>query len=77
MKRYLIIIMCIIELSALLGSHQAVAESKSSILIQLNEWLAAIEGDNIASLPKTLAAPSLEKRATNQSTLILLILQSE
>ena len=48
MKRYLIIIMCLIELSALLGSHEAAAESKSSTLIQLNEWLAAIEGDNIA-----------------------------
>ena len=45
MKRFLIIIMCLIELSALLGSHEAAAESKSSILLELNEWLASIAVD--------------------------------
>ena len=61
MKRYLIIIMCLIELSALLGSHEAAAESKSSILIELNEWLAAIEGDNIAFASEDLSGPITRK----------------
>ena len=61
MKRFLIIIMCLIELSALLGSHEAAAESKSSILIELNEWLAAIEGDNIAFASEDLSGPITRK----------------
>ena len=61
MKRFLIIIMCLIELTALLGSHDAAADSQSSILIELNEWLAAIEGDNLAFVSEDLSGPITRK----------------
>ena len=61
MKRFLIIIMCLIELTALLGSHVAAADSESSILVELNEWLAAIEGDRVAFVSEDLSGPITRK----------------
>jgi flagella basal body P-ring formation protein FlgA len=61
MKRFLIIITCLIELTAFLDLHAAAADSAPSILIELNEWLTEIDGENIAFVANDLRGPITRK----------------
>ena len=61
MKRFLIIITCLIELTAFLDLHAAAADSAPSILIELNEWLTEIDGENIAFISNDLRGPITRK----------------
>lgn len=61
MKRFITIIVCLIELTAFLVLHEAAADSAPSILIELNEWLTEIEGENIAFVSKDLRGPITRK----------------
>ena len=65
MKRFLIIIACLIELTAFLDLHEAAADSAPSILIELNEWLTKIEGENIEFVFKDLSGPITRKKCDN------------
>ena len=63
MKRFITIIVCLIELTAFLVLHEAAADSAPSILIELNEWLTEIEGENIAFVSKDLRGPITRKES--------------
>lgn len=61
MKRFITIIVCLIELTAFLVLHEAAADSAPSILIELNKWLTEIKGENITFISKDLRGPITRK----------------
>ena len=61
MKRFITIIVCLIELTAFLVLHEAAADSAPSILIELNKWLTETKGENITFISKDLRGPITRK----------------